>query len=866
MMILMQKPTMVRILFLVMLMMALPRQARPQATLFDVRKLKVQWEVVENSHQGQSQFLSAFTFTNTSETDLPRSGWTLYFNFVRGVKPGSVTGGVNIERINGDLFRLTPSENFQGLKAGASQRIEFVSSDWVVNFTDAPSGLYVVWNNTPDVGVPVTQYNILPSTAPKQYLRFAGDKVGLITPQILYEQNKKAKDLPEGSLVKVFPSPVEYKESGGSYTLTGNLEIAADPMFQQEANYLSGEISALLGRKPAIVSGISSGTEKRIFLSKTDLPDEAYQLSVTDESITIRAGSRSGIFYGIQSLKMLMPPNSWKGTQAAIAISTVEVSDAPRFGHRAFFVDISRNFQSKDQILKLLDLMALYKLNVLHIHLNDDEGWRVEIPSLPELTQVGARRGHTLDNKKFLQPSFGSGPDVNNKQGTGHYTKRDYIEILRYATERHIRVIPEIETPGHARAAIKSMDARYDRLMKEGNKQEAERFLLRDPQDESVYRSVQGWNDNVINVALPSTYAFLERVVDELLAMYKEAGAPIQTIHFGGDEVPAGVWEKSPACAALMRDNPNVKNTDDLWYYFFGKVNAMLKARGLFLYGWEEVAMRKTKLDGNNRYIPNPDFVRESFQVDVWNNVLGWGAEDLAYDLANAGYKVVLSCVSHLYFDMAYYKAFEEPGYYWGAFVDIDKPYDFIPYDYFRNAKEDRFGAPLDRSVFVGKERLTDYGKANIVGVQGLLWAENITTPERMEYMILPKMLGLAERAWAKDPEWASEKDEQKSQALYEEAWSAFVNTVGKRELTRLDYYHNGYHYRIPAPGATIENGKVRANVQLPGLTIRYTTDGKEPSGKSRIYNGPVAEKGTVKLRAFTAKGRGGNTTEIRNP
>jgi hexosaminidase len=592
---------------------------------------------------------------------------------------------------------------------------------------------------------------------------------------------------------------------------------------------------------------------------------EAYELTVTQEGVTIAAGDRAGAFYGIQSLLMLIPPDAGKARVASLTVATVEVKDTPRFGFRSLFVDVARNFQTKDQIKRLLDLMALYKLNVLHFHLNEDEGWRLEIPSLPELTAVGSKRGHTTDNKTHLQPSYGSGPDVKNLYGTGYYTKSDFVEILRYASDRHISIIPEVETPGHARAAVKSMAARYEKFMKEGNKSEAERYLLHDPEDKSVYRSVQGWNDNVMNVALPSTYNFIERVTDDIIAMYREANAPLTTIHFGGDEVPAGVWEKSPAVLQLMKEKPALKSVDDLWYYYYGKVNEILKERGLFLSGWEEIAMRKTILDGNKHMIPNPDFAGEHFQVNVWNNVLGWGAEDLAYKLANAGYNVVLSCVSNLYFDMAYYKDFDEPGYYWGSFTDVDKPFYFIPYDYFKNSKEDRYGNALDRSVFTGKERLTDYGKSNIVGIQGLIWSETIQGPQSLEYKILPKLLGLAERAWAADPAWATEKDAVKAEQLYNEAWSVFANTLGKRELPRLDYYREGFNYRVPLPGAIVENGKVKANIQLPGLFIRYTSDGKEPTLKSKLYTAPISEYGTIKLKAFTTKGRGGRTTTVIN-
>ncbi|HEY9007462.1 MAG TPA: family 20 glycosylhydrolase [Ohtaekwangia sp.] len=838
--------------------------AQSQSSTTDPEKLQVQWEVIENNYQHKSQFLSAFTITNTNKQDWPATGWTLYFNFIRTVDPASVTGNVSIEHVNGDFFRLVPKSGFSGIKAGASLRVEFASSDWVVNFTDAPAGLYMVWDSNPAKGIELTHYTIKPSTEPKQYLRFAGDKIGLITPQMIFEQNLTARPVAAEKLIKIFPTPARYKEQSGSFSLTGDVAIVTDAAFRKEAELLAGDLQPVFHKKASITT---AGNAKGIQLKKDEtISEEGYTLSVKPDGIVIAASSGAGIVYGIQSLKSLLDPLAWAGTKIAIAVPLVDVEDAPRFKHRAFFLDVARNFQQKQQILKLLDLMVLYKLNVLHLHLNDDEGWRLEIPSLPELTSIGSKRGHSPDGTTALCPSFGSGPDVNNPHGSGYYSQEDYIEILRYATVRHIRVIPEIETPGHARAAVKSMDARYARLMKEGKKDEAEKYLLRDPEDQSVYRSVQGWNDNVINVAMPSTYTFLEKVVDEIMNLYQRAGAPLLTIHVGGDEVPAGVWERSPACKKLMRENPSLKSTEDLWYYFFSKVNSIVMKRGLSLYGWEEIAMRKTKLDGEARYIPNPDFVNSNFQVDVWNNMLGAGAEDLAYRLANAGYKVVLSCVTNLYFDMAYYKAFDEPGYYWGAFIDVDKPYYFIPYDYFKNAKEDKFGNALDRSIFIGKERLTDYGKSNIVGIQGALWAENMLGPERMEYMILPKMLGLAERAWAKDPAWATEKDAAKSEAQYQQAWSEFIATAGLRELPRLDHYAGGFQYRIPSPGAVIQDGKVVANMQYPGFTIRYTTDGKEPSLKSTIYSGPIAKKGTIHLKAFNARGRSGKTSTIVNP
>jgi hexosaminidase len=606
----------------------------------------------------------------------------------------------------------------------------------------------------------------------------------------------------------------------------------------------------------------SENTIKLVY--KEGMNPEGYAMEVKPKAIFIVASTPTGIFYGIQSLLSLISPSAYAKPQSEIKIQCVEIQDAPRFGYRAFMLDVGRNIQTKKQVERLLDLLALYKINTFHFHLTEDEGWRLEIPSLPELTEVGAQRGHTVDSKKFLPACHGSGPETGKLAGSGFYTKADYIEILKYANERHITVITEIEAPGHARAAIKAMNARYAKLMAQGKKAEAEKYLLYDLNDQSQYSSAQAWNDNVIDVSLPSTYNFIGTVINDIIAMYKEAGVPLKMIHFGGDEVPAHVWEKSPAYLALQANHPEIKNTGDLWYYFYGKVNEMVKAKGLNLAGWEEMALRKTQLDGKPVYVPNPDFMPEHLQVDVWNNTIGGGNEDLAYRLANSGYKTVLSCVTNLYFDMAHYKSFDEPGYYWGAFSDIDKPFSFIPFDYFKNTSVDKNGLPINRNIFIGKQRLTDYGKSNIIGLQCALWGETVKTQERQEYMLLPRLLGFAERAWAQDPEWATTNDTTKSQQLYAQAWSNFLNVLGKRELPRLDHLNGGYGYRIPKPGVIEQNGKLVANEQFPGMTIRYTTNGKDPDAKSSVYSDGVETGNAVtKFRAFNNKGRGSNVTEI---
>jgi hexosaminidase len=845
---------MTRPLFLLFMLISTGLQAQLTAP-----SLKISWEIIENNHQGKSASLTAFTITNTGKKVLPKNGWHLYFNFVRKVDT-TLSADVKVKHINGDLFQLLPTANFQGLKPGASLEVSFISEAWVINFTDGPAGLYWVWDQEPGKAYPLTDYFIKPSTQSRQFQRFAGDNLGVITPEKTFAQNKAIQAIEEKDLPKIIPSPLQYRERGTPFVITPQTELIAPAELKEEAAFLNAQLSTLLGKTLPISNG-KSGAASAIVFRVENMPKEAYRLMVNEKGVEITASDRVGAFYGIQSLLALLPTNAWGKTQSSLAVTGVEVSDQPRFGHRAIMLDVARHFHSKKQLLKLLDLMGFYKLNVLHLHFSDDEGWRLEIPSLPELTQVGSMRGHSDVPLKSLSPAYGSGPDAMNSAGSGYYSRLEFVDILRYANARHIKIIPEIEAPGHARAAVKAMEARYVAKMAEGRKDEAEKYRLYDPEDRSAYRSVQMYNDNVINVAMPSVYRFLETVTDDILAMYREAGAPIETIHYGGDEVPAGVWTQSPAVAKLRQLNPELKTTDDLWYYFYGRINDMVQKKGLYLYGWEEIAMRKTMLDGKSHIIPNPDFVGQEVQVDVWNNVLGWGAEDLAYRLANAGYKVVLSCVTHLYFDMSYYKSFDEPGYYWGAYSDVDKPFSFIPYDYFKNSKEDRLGNVLDRSIFNGKERLTDYGKQNIVGIQGLLWSETVNSPERLEYMMLPKLIGMAERAWAPAPTWATDTDEK----AYEKAWSIFTNQLGKRELPRLDYFAGGFAYRLPTAGAIVEGNQVKANVQLPGLTIRYTADGSEPTANSAVYSQPLPLSKRIKMKVFGANGRGGKTIEV-NP
>ncbi|NEW77855.1 MAG: family 20 glycosylhydrolase [Gelidibacter sp.] len=823
-------------------------------TSFNENKLQINWELVANNYKNEVKALSAFTFTNQENTDFPASGWTIYFNNFQKIYPKLSTDDFMISHLNGDLFQIKPTKNFQGLKANQSFSFTLLSRGLLLNLTRAPSGFYIVWDAAPENGYGIKNYILKPIT---------DNSINFITPEITFKNNKEIEDIPQEKLPKIFPTPKYFQEIVGVFVLDNKVIINAEDEFLDEAKYLSNELAKVIESQIAINPNSFKG--KQIILKKADLGKEAYILDIKSDKIEISASTSAGIFYGIQSLKSILPPASWKTKSASISIANCYVKDEPRFEFRSFMLDVARNFQTKETVFKILDAMSLYKMNAFHFHFSDDEGWRIEIPSLPELTNVGSNRGHTLNSVSFLPAAYGSGPNTGVHPGSGYYSKQDFIAILKYATERHIMVIPEIESPGHSRAAIKAMDFRYNKFMKLGNKVEAERYFLRDINDKSVYTSAQNWTDNVMNVALPSTYNFMEKVIDEILLMYKEANAPISTIHIGGDEVPKGTWELSPLCNKLIKENEHLNTTDDLWYYYIDKMEKMLSQRKLSLSGWEEIAMRKRVLDGRKMYIPNPDFANKGFRAHVWNNVIGWGSEDLPYKLANAGYKVILSCVSNLYFDLPYEKSPDEPGHYWGGFNDIDKPFYFIPLDYYKNTKEDIQGNPIDFSLFKGKERLTEVGKSNILGIQGQLFSENVRSTEILEYLLFPKLLALAERNWVQNPSWATEKDKDKSKILYDKDWSIFLNVLGKKELPRLDYYFGGYDYRIPPVGVLIENGKVTANIQIPGFSIHYTTDGSEPTNNSEVYITPIDKKGKFLLAAFSKNGRNGRITKIEN-
>jgi len=276
--------------------------------------------------------------------------------------------------------------------------------------------------------------------------------------------------------------------------------------------------------------------------------------------------------------------------------------------------------------------------------------------------------------------------------------------------------------------------------------------------------------------------------------------------------------------------------------------------------GWEEIALLKDEKGG---WIPNPDFAGRGMLPFVWNSLGSY--LDLGNRMANAGYPVVLCNVDNFYLDLAYNHHPAEPGHYWGGFVNTRRAFTFAPFSVFNTTLSDRFRRPFGEEMdFKGLEVLLPEAHRNIVGLEAPLWCETVKSPDMLEYYYLPKMLGLAERAWAGQAEWGNIADKEARLEAIEQDWGAFAHAIGYREMPRLDYLNGGYNYRLPAPGAIIRKGKLFANIDFPGLSIRYTTDGSEPSMDSPQYEEPVEARGNISLRSFDTRGRGSRITSIQ--
>lgn len=486
----------------------------------------------------------------------------------------------------------------------------------------------------------------------------------------------------------IIPAPFKFEPMEGRFTLSERSRYIADTALALNGrDYLQQQL--LLNAGFTIREGAGHEDATIYFTYDDKLGEEAYTLRVATDRIVIRAGSQSGFFYATMSLMQLMDAEIWSKTGAKSPKSSWDIpacyiEDHPHYRWRGLMLDSARNFFSVDYVKTFIDRMAQYKLNVFHWHLTDDEGWRIEIKAYPLLTGTGAVRGPGTALPFSLYPTM-RGP--KEKVQKGFYTQKEIAEIVDYAARRSVHILPEIDVPAHAKAAVVSYPE-----------------LLQDPNDTSRYASVQKVANNTIDPGLESSYTFMQAVIREVSLLF-----PFEYIHLGGDEIPKGAWQHSPAVAKL-KQREHLRETYAVKAYFFTKMEAILAGYDRKLIAWQEVGEHNARL--------NSDTV-----------IMAWKGDAKGIKAAQNGRKVVMSPASKLYFDQQYVKRKDEPGHTWAGPTDTREVYAYRPTAELRDPRAVK----------------------NVIGVHACLWSERLFSEQLADYMTWPRALALSEVAWSSD-------------------------------------------------------------------------------------------------------------------
>ena len=788
--------------------------------------IAVDWRMGQNN-TAANNYSSRFVIRNVSKQTLG-SDWQFFFNqFSRKV---TLPAGcpVDIEEISTTYYRLKPNANYKALAAGDSLVIDMVMGGAVINKCYMPAGGHVVLGG--DMAHPqAVSINRSPLDKPGQWRDHKAYPDG----NYMFAYNQAINGFGDGYTgndYDIFPTPKQVDIEDG-FTQVGSLvTIKTGKLFQwggyrRAKNLLTSELM-----KRGIYNTSGQKTVIRLLLDKKMSTNrEYYSLRVHNGEITIHGVTQQGLMNGVKTLIAALDHSKGHCLQNCFII------DWPDFGYRGMMLDVARNFVLRPGDFKrTIDLLAYYKINAIQFHFTDDEAWRLEIPGFPELTQVASRRGATLDEKGYLAQIFdGNGnPDDLSQSANGYFTRDEFIDLLRYAWARGVYIIPEIETPGHARAAIVAMK---NRAM---NNPAAEQFRLWDEKNESVYTSAQSYHDNVLNVASDDVYRFIDRVVEELAKMYKEAGLKLEVVHLGGDEVPNGAWAKSPDVQALMQ-REGLKTQHEVSEYYIKRISALLELRKIRIEGWQEVAL-------NHDDAFNKEMIPRVAGVNAWSTV--GSRSDVPYRLANDGYPVILSNVTNFYMDMGYSWHQNEQGLHWGGKVDEFDSWSALPANIYATARTAVDGTPIDiTTAGQGKAKLDK--PENIIGVQAQLWGETLRSFDEVQYMLLPKMMGVSERAWTAVPEWSKDLNDA---AAYNEARHQYNLKIGTRELPLLRGM--GYNFRVGPPGIKMVDGMLHINTQYPDELVTYTLDGSEPTIESPRWTKPVkvaSQPQVIKAKAF---------------
>ena len=476
----------------------------------------------------------------------------------------------------------------------------------------------------------------------------------------------------------VIPMPNDVTLAEGSFNVAGALVTCDENLDDASAKAVQGFVQTL-----ETVTGKAGKNGKNgeiHFGLNPNLGAEEYFLQVKPDGVNVEASAFGGFFYAIQTLKQMLPAEVYGGkkAQAAWLLPCVTILDAPRFDYRGIHLDPCRHFWSIEETKRYIDIAATYKLNRLHWHLTEDQGWRMEIKKYPKLTEVGAWRSGTCIGKDF---------DSNDgiRYG-GFYTQDQMREIVAYAAERNITVIPEMDLPGHMVAAL----AAYPELGCTGGPYEV--------------WTRWGVSEDVLCVGKEETFNFLEDVLTEMLDIF-----PSEYIHIGGDECPKVRWETCPLCQARIKSlglkaHGNISAEQELQCYVTARIQQFLNERGRKIIGWDEI------LEGD---------------LAAGATVMSWRGTQGGIEAASRGFDVVMTPNSHMYID--YYQSQErdkEPLCI-GGLVTVPKLYSYEPYDGMAPGTED-----------------------HILGVQANLWTEYVTSNEFLEYMLLPRMCALSEVQW----------------------------------------------------------------------------------------------------------------------
>ncbi|MBU2969136.1 carbohydate-binding domain-containing protein [Pseudoalteromonas sp. C2R02] len=774
--------------------------------------------------------------------DLKGNNWEIYFSQLTPVIADE-SQYFDIIHINGDLQKLVPTPLFNGFKSDDTQEVTFYSSgsqisrsEFMPNFIANYKGLEAkIIESTktgidPDSGLETQPY-LLPFTdKTKQFKLSKNDKTVWASSQALYLSTPEIHENIDIS-AQLIPKPKNLQVDvsfdvldlslGVNFALTGLSD---------------SDIQAAISRLKFLgIPQNKKGVAIKLSVNKSLKSDpEGYQLSANKEGIEIKASHPTGIFYGLMSVSGLVSTDN-------LTIPFLTIEDAPRYDFRGLHIDVARNFRSKAFILKTLDQMAAYKLNKLHLHLADDEGWRLEIEGLEELTSIGAKRCFDLSEQSCLLPQLGVGV-TGNSHLDGFYSKQDYLDILAYAKHRHIQVIPSLDMPGHSRAAVVSMQARYQKYIST-DKNKAEQYWLTEPEDKTQYASIQHYNDNTLNVCLDSTYNFIDKVITEVQKLHKKSGMPLSIYHIGADET-AGAWVKSPACIALKKTEGDVlKGLHTLNGYFIEKVANMLDKKGIQVAGWND-GMGETR----------PEKMPENVQTNSWALLFEEGHK-VTHNQANLEWQTVLSTPEVTYFDFPYEAHPKERGNHWAARnIDSRKVFEFMPDNLpahaqiWTDVKNQSYQANDSRSKL-------DSG-VKFKGIQAHLWSEMIRSDQQAEYMLFPRLLAFSERAWHK-PGWeldynyqgihfdkSSEYFSEEAKRLREVDWQRFASIVGKKELAKLEMAN--IFYRIPSVATKVDEGKLSTKTLYPNLPIEF-------KNKQGVWQALSSEEKSENIKAIRA-------------